>query len=285
MQYLYYALMILVSGIIGYITNFLAIKMLFHPYKAHYLFGKIKIPFTPGIVPKNRKRIAASLASMIEENFLSSEVITKELTLNIKNSEMSSVFSDKSIHDLLDENTESGKYEDVRDGVSAHLADYILDKFEQKHYASMITKKLVESISPKLGFFGGVLGSLEPMIEEKISEFVRITAKEEIVKLSNEGIDKLAESNIHDVMRKAKIDEVQFTKHIFGKILSKMVDYSLKKINFKEIIENNLNAMEVKEFEDILIGVIRKELRAITLLGGLLGAILGIVNIFLANLL
>ena len=36
----------LLGGLIGYITNDIAIRMLFRPHKAKYLFG-IHIPFTP----------------------------------------------------------------------------------------------------------------------------------------------------------------------------------------------------------------------------------------------
>ena len=46
----------LLGGLIGYITNDIAIRMLFRPHKAKYLFG-IHIPFTPGIIPKEKGRI------------------------------------------------------------------------------------------------------------------------------------------------------------------------------------------------------------------------------------
>lgn len=42
-----------VGGIIGYVTINIAIRMLFRPHKAKYLLG-LKIPFTPGIIPKRR---------------------------------------------------------------------------------------------------------------------------------------------------------------------------------------------------------------------------------------
>ena len=44
----------LVGGVIGYITNNLAIKMLFRPRKAIYI-GKWHIPFTPGLIPKQKE--------------------------------------------------------------------------------------------------------------------------------------------------------------------------------------------------------------------------------------
>ncbi|GGI31870.1 membrane protein [Staphylococcus chromogenes] len=48
--------MTLIGALIGGVTNMIAIKMLFHPFKAYYIFGK-RIPFTPGLVPKRRDSI------------------------------------------------------------------------------------------------------------------------------------------------------------------------------------------------------------------------------------
>lgn len=59
---------IIVGIIIGVFTNYMAIKMLFHPYKA-WSIGKWKLPFTPGLVPKRRGEIAEQLGKMVE-NYL-----------------------------------------------------------------------------------------------------------------------------------------------------------------------------------------------------------------------
>ena len=68
----------LLGGLIGYITNDIAIRMLFRPHKAKYLFG-IHIPFTPGIIPKEKGRIAESIGGVISENLMNNEVLEKYL--------------------------------------------------------------------------------------------------------------------------------------------------------------------------------------------------------------
>ena len=52
-----YLISITVGAIIGYVTNWLAIKMLFRPQKEIRLRGK-RLPFTPGLIPKEKERIA-----------------------------------------------------------------------------------------------------------------------------------------------------------------------------------------------------------------------------------
>lgn len=42
-----------IGAVIGYFTNFIAVKMLFHPKKEIKVFGH-KLPFTPGAIPKGK---------------------------------------------------------------------------------------------------------------------------------------------------------------------------------------------------------------------------------------
>ncbi|MGD2182228.1 DUF445 family protein [Lusitaniella coriacea LEGE 07167] len=59
----------LAGGIIGYFTNDIAIKMLFRPYKALYL-GKRRLPFTPGLIPRNQERLAQRVSDTIMGSLL-----------------------------------------------------------------------------------------------------------------------------------------------------------------------------------------------------------------------
>lgn len=68
----------LLGGVIGYITNDIAIRMLFRPHTAKYLFG-MHIPFTPGIIPKEKGRIAEAVGGVISENLMNNEVLEKYL--------------------------------------------------------------------------------------------------------------------------------------------------------------------------------------------------------------
>lgn len=69
MEYLKIIIPIFVGALIGYCTNYIAIKMLFKPQKPIYVFGK-KLPFTPGVIPKNKSRIAAAVGKAVDKIFL-----------------------------------------------------------------------------------------------------------------------------------------------------------------------------------------------------------------------
>ncbi len=59
---------IVMAGIVGYFTNFLAIKMLFQPKKGKVLGWE-------GLVPKNKAQIARSLGESVQNNLLSPTIL------------------------------------------------------------------------------------------------------------------------------------------------------------------------------------------------------------------
>ena len=69
----------IIGGIIGYATNYLAIKMLFRPHEAKYI-GKIKIPFTPGLIPKEKATLAKQMGEITESYLLTEDMLVETLT-------------------------------------------------------------------------------------------------------------------------------------------------------------------------------------------------------------
>ena len=67
-----------VGAIIGYFTNYLAIRMLFRPLTKKYILG-LPIPLTPGIIPARRRVLALRLGDMVGDHLLTREVILERL--------------------------------------------------------------------------------------------------------------------------------------------------------------------------------------------------------------
>ena len=66
----------LIAALIGYITNYIAVRMLFRPHKPVRFLG---VAFQ-GLVPRRQKEIAQSLGSMIERDLFSQEDIHAALS-------------------------------------------------------------------------------------------------------------------------------------------------------------------------------------------------------------
>lgn len=69
------AIFILIGGLIGWITNKIAIKMLFRPINPHEILG---MNFQ-GVFPRRKDQIAKSLADIIEQELLSKEDLMNQM--------------------------------------------------------------------------------------------------------------------------------------------------------------------------------------------------------------
>ncbi len=67
------------GAVIGYVTNDIAIRMLFRPLKEWRVLG-IRVPFTPGIIPKQRLALAESIGRMVSEHLITEDAIREHLT-------------------------------------------------------------------------------------------------------------------------------------------------------------------------------------------------------------
>ena len=68
----------LLGAIIGYVTNRIAIKMLFRPLTPKRILG-VRVPLTPGVIPRNRFDLARTIARMVSEQLLSPTALKEQL--------------------------------------------------------------------------------------------------------------------------------------------------------------------------------------------------------------
>jgi uncharacterized membrane protein YheB (UPF0754 family) len=69
-----------IGAFIGYLTNKIAIRMLFRPLKAWYVFG-LRVPMTPGVIPSKRRDLAENIGIMVGEHLLTARDIGTALSM------------------------------------------------------------------------------------------------------------------------------------------------------------------------------------------------------------
>ncbi len=69
---------LVLGAAIGYITNYIAIRMLFRPLREKRVLG-IRVPLTPGIIPKQRYQLAESIGRMVSTQLLTEETIREHI--------------------------------------------------------------------------------------------------------------------------------------------------------------------------------------------------------------
>jgi len=68
----------LVGAFIGYMTNHVAIRMLFRPLRPWRILG-LRVPLTPGVIPAKRQDLAQNIGEMVGTHLLTSEDIKRAL--------------------------------------------------------------------------------------------------------------------------------------------------------------------------------------------------------------
>ena len=134
--YLGISYIILLSSMVGYYTNYIAIKMLFRP-KEKTCFGR------QGLIPKNQNRLAESMGNGIDGNFFSPSTIIKymnekdiinnlfkkacELAENgLKKPEIQKIIREWTLYFI----------ENNKSLITRHIA-----KFSEKNFSEMLTRK------------------------------------------------------------------------------------------------------------------------------------------------
>jgi uncharacterized membrane protein YheB (UPF0754 family) len=168
-------IMTIVGGIIGWITNILAIKMLFRP------INPIKIPLTnfkiQGLIPRRRNEIARSIGEAVESelikvNDIIEQLVTEENKTEVLDSIRKRVIKtlDMKIPSLIPSSIKQKLLEYVGEQIDVEAAG-ILDRTIDD-----LTNKAIEKV--KVG----------QMVAEKIDEFELEKIEEMILKLSSKEL-------------------------------------------------------------------------------------------------
>ncbi len=92
--YLPYLLPPLLGAFIGYVTNYIAIRMLFRPLEPWRIFG-LRVPLTPGVIPAKRQELARKMGEMVGSHLLTAEDVGGTLEKEGFRRELKSAVGDK----------------------------------------------------------------------------------------------------------------------------------------------------------------------------------------------
>lgn len=290
----------LVGAVIGYITNDIAIRMLFRPHQAKYFMG-IHIPFTPGIIPKEKARIAGAIGKAVSENLMNREVLEKSLLSDEMLTKMNNAIdefvttqgaNEETIeqfarHYLTEEDIIAMRH-NVSDGIVKMVSSKLTDSNMGEQIAHMATEHvLAKTRNSVAGLFGadklvaGVAQPIEKILAKHINEILQTNSQQMIKDLVVKQSDDLLNMTMSQLVSNHDEQVAQIKSGInnaYKTIISEHLPRILQDIDISGIIEQRINEMDMDEAEAIILDVMKKELCAIVWLGALLGSIMGTVN-------
>ena len=283
----------LVGGLIGYITNGIAIKMLFRPLRPLYLFGK-RVPFTQGIIPKERDRIALSVGEVVarelinqetlKENLFSQEMYTK-IERSIEAWFISQKQSKKTVRQILCEMSTPKVIEDLSDTLKEKVTDLSYKKVVDLDIASSLSESACKEIKGQLGMFAmfmndSMIETAKLKIEELINKMIEEKAEDMIYDVIDKEGDKLLDTSIETVAEHIE-EYLPKIKYILMKQYTAVVETQLgdmlEGLNIEKIVEDKIKAFDMLELEKLILDIMDKELKAIIWLGAVLGVIMGTI--------
>ncbi len=288
------------GAVIGYITNDIAIRMLFRPHQAKYIMG-VHIPFTPGIIPKEKARIAGAIGKAVSENLMNREVLEKSLlsddmltkikgaidefiTTQSGNEETIEQFA----RHYLTQDDIVAMRQNVSDGIVKMVSSKLTDSNVGEQIAHMATEHvLAKTRNSVAGLFGadklvaGVAMPIEKILAKHINEILQTNSQQMIEDLVVKQSDDLMNMTMSQLVSDHDEQIAQIKSGILNAyrvIITEHLPRILQDIDISGIIEQRINEMDMDEAEAIILDVMKKELRAIVWLGALLGSIMGTLN-------
>ena len=287
----------LIGGFIGYITNAVAIKMLFRPRKAYYIFGH-KVPFTPGLIPREKSRVARSVGRVVSTQLLNTETLSAVLASESTTSKIRGgveAFIEKQTHNTatIEEALLWFMPKEAADKASAtaraEASRLIYDRITSESVRAAITDGISKQIKLKLGGIGlGMLDKLADPIARGVGDAINKTIAENGMEVIDSmlvsEIEKLKGKRICDMLEahKDKLSvAADVVKSVYMRIVSERLDTILEGLNIAKIVEDKIDSFDVIQLEEMIFGIMKKELNAIVYLGALLGFIMGWLNLLI----
>lgn len=285
----------LVGGLIGLITNGIAIRMLFHPFRPVRI-GRFTLPFTPGLIPKEQPRIAKAIGKVIGDKLLDTDTLQKALT----SEELHGAFDrkvnriienlgreDGTVYAYLERRGYHLPVETAVDYVSANAAAFVTERLVEEKIGGMILEYAIQEVVSNLNSMlarvaepairksqGAIAGRIDEVILEKCPGIIESYIGAEYEKWRDLPMKEAAA-----LLWQKKEPFKERTWELYCRIVEERADRFLAHLDVSVIVEQRINEFDMRELEALILEISRKELNTLVWIGGLLGMLIGFVNV------
>lgn len=285
----------IIGGLIGFITNSLAIKMLFRPHHAIYI-GRFHVPFTPGLIPKEKERIAGAIGEVIAKYLLDDATIQKAVC-DPKIKEKTAVYVHEfilrmkqvtiSLEVFLDQKGVLNPLNIMETRFRNSVSNYVVKTITESDLIDDLIKSALLSVQQEMNPLVGkiaknslraaepqIIANTKEMLLERGSQIIGGYIDQKYVEICDYKICDLAE-----IAEKHEKDAIEFFWDKYIYFMKYQSSSLIKELNLQRIVEDRINGYDVAQLEKIILSISKKELNALVWLGGLLGMLMGFVNL------
>lgn len=288
---------IFMGALIGFGTNALAVEMLFRPYAPKFV-GKWRLPFTPGLIPKEQGRIAESLGELIEKELFAPEIISEALDTPESKAAIgawldrlmdSASATEKTPRELLVEAFGEETYIQKREELSTLLCSYLVKKTSQAKLGESFARQLSHRTDEKIPFLRS--GSLEDVYVNTLGKLIDRELEKSLPGIVQQYVYTEAGTFLGTplsvTLKQHEQSLPKLKENLMGLIHAALLGalpQLLSSGEIKRLVVKRIDSLEPRELNRLLKGLMKKELAAIEWLGALLGGILGAATYFAGRL-
>ena len=246
-----------VSGMIGFLTNWVAITMLFNPRQVRPIFGQ-------GLIPAQRERVIYRLATAVSEELINEEIIKQK----------------------IEENAIIPKYREL----AMSVARGVLEDPEFRTDLKRLTADYVETVLTSDEVRKRIVDFVVEKIETYVGEGVGGMALKAYRYLNEEDFKRRIDKAVHgipsqldvvldemDVLLDKVPEKIEARAEDIEEFATRIVLGFVENLDVYEMVMSNMMAYDEGRLEALIKNSSNEQLNYIKYLGGLLGALGGLV--------
>lgn len=288
-----------VGALIGGLTNKVAIRMLFRPHRAVYI-GRFHVPFTPGIIPKEKPRIAAAIGDAVGNELLNSDVLSQtllsdEMYTKISNSVNSLVdrmmVDPTPLRDVIARYAAPEETDRLLSQMQTDLVQTLCLKLSDKAIGDHVATLAIDHVMNRLSqnFVGRLGASALDLVRNSVQHFLA------------DNINQLLQQNSQPMLQSWVSTETQhlldtplcqlcqhhqpqlrqlagMVVNIYKQVVQDNLPRMLQTLDLQRIVQDRINDMDMQQTEQLILTIMKKELRALVWFGVLLGFLMGFIT-------
>jgi len=246
-----------VSGLIGFLTNWVAITMLFNPRKQRPLLGQ-------GLIPAQRERVIYRLATAVSEELINEEIIKQK----------------------IEENEIIPKYRELAMSVTRGVLEDPSFRAELKSLTANYVETVLTSDAVRMRIVDFVVGKIEAYVGEGVGGM----ALKAYRYLNEDDFKARIDKAIHGIPTQLDVvldeidalldkipEKIEARAEDIENLATKVVLGFVENLDVYEMVMSNMMAYDEGKLEDLIKNSSNEQLTYIKYLGGALGALGGFV--------
>ena len=285
----------ILGAVIGYVTNRIAIRMLFRPRAAKYILG-MRIPFTPGIIPKRRDELARNVGHAVARELLSADAIRVQLDSPQLQTSLRQWIGQQRQALMRQPIRLSGGSQKLLDDLMPALSESIRQMLRQPALRNEMIKigsDVVQRTVSNQNIFARtainvsgadtlVINRMPAIVDTIIAQLDSAATPHRIGEITGQWLQTGNPKSLQDLVVLSPTTEERIDDYVSERLivfLREQVPVLFDILDVEKLVTERINTFDTARVEHMILDVTGRHLKWINYFGAGLGAIIGLIQV------